>query len=179
MIITCPACRSQYKIDPSKTSKHVARVKCPACKHVFEITFQAAAAATEPPRVSEKIPGGPTVLIVDDARFFREMITDILKELPVCLATAMDGDEAWKLIEGDPPQLLLLDLNIPGKSGYELLQAIQQQPALRSMKILVMSGVQRGEQVSAEVSRLGADGFLNKSFTPRDLQQRVRQILDL
>jgi CheY-like chemotaxis protein len=129
--------------------------------------------------VSAAADSKPVVLVVDDARFFREMIADILKDLPVSLATAANGDEAWQLIQDVQPRLLLLDLNIPGKSGYDLLKAIQQRPAMKNMKILVMSGVQRGEQVSSEVSRLGADGFLNKSFTPRDLQQRVRQILAL
>jgi len=178
VIITCPACSSRYKIDPSRTSKDVIRVKCPGCKHQFEVALDIPASVPVA-TVPDNAGGKPVVLIVDDARFFREMITDILKDLPVCLVTAENGDEAWRHIEKSPPQLLLLDLNIPGKSGYDLLKAIQQKPAMRNMKILAMSGVQRGEQVSSEVRSLGADAFLNKSFTPRDLQNRVRQILDL
>jgi len=77
------------------------------------------------------------------------------------------------------PRLLLLDLNIPGKSGYDLLREIQGAKSFHQMKILVMSGVERGDQVASEVSRLGADGFVSKSFTPKELQNRVRDILDL
>ena len=178
MIITCPECASQYRIDPSRTSRRIARVKCPACSHLFEIEVAGCSSEPAPPSVCAAADAKPVVLVVDDAPFFREMITDILKDLPVSLATAANGDEAWQLIQEALPRLLLLDLNIPGKSGYDLLKAIQQRPGMSSnMKILVMSGVQRGEQVSSEVTRLGADGFLNKSFTPRDLQERVRQIL--
>jgi predicted Zn finger-like uncharacterized protein len=177
MIITCPECASQYRIDPSRTTRRVARVKCPACSHLFEVEVPASSSEPAAPAVPAAADTKPVVLVVDDAPFFREMITDILKDLPVSLATAANGDEAWQLIQDAQPRLLLLDLNIPGKSGYDLLKAIQQRPAMSNMKILVMSGVQRGEQVSSEVTRLGADGFLNKSFTPRDLQERVRQIL--
>lgn len=179
MIITCPACDSQYRIDPSGTSKRVAKIKCPACAHLFEVAFKESVPAVEDPSGAVTSSAGPAVLIVDDARFFREMITDILSELPVCLDTAEDGNEAWDRIEQSPPDLLLLDLNIPGKNGYELLKALQSRPVQGQMKILVMSGVERGDQVTDEVRRLGADDFLSKSFTPQELQSRVRQLLGL
>jgi len=178
MIITCPKCSSRYKINPANASKSVVKVKCPGCLYLFNIDIT----EKEPERLSKNPPdfeGRPIVMVVDDARFFREMIAEILEPLPVTVMTVENGNEAWRKIRGNPPHLLLLDLNIPGKNGYELLKDIQQRPELSHMKILVMSGVQRGEQVSSGVSRLGADGFINKSFTPKDLQNRVRQTLGL
>jgi len=136
--------------------------------------FVAAAAADPAPE-----PALPLVLVVDDARFFREMICDLLAGLPIRVETAADGQTAWQQIQAQKPALLLLDLNIPGMSGQELIAAVRQEPSCRMIRILAMSGVQRGEEAARDVRQLGADAFLSKSFTPRELQERVREILGL
>lgn len=174
MVIVCPTCQARYRIDPSASKATVAKVKCPGCAHVFEVSL-----AKEGLKQASPQPGQPVVLVVDDARFFREMIRDILKDLPVELMTAADGNEAWQMITTLVPQLVLLDLNIPGKNGKEILQAMQGSSQLAKVKVLAMSGVERGEGISAAVRTLGADDFINKSFKPRELQDRVRSILGL
>lgn len=183
MIIACPQCRARYRINPPAGAKPVARVKCPDCQHTFEVTF--ASEPASPPTTAAATPissgqaGVPLVLIVDDARFFREMICDLLAELPIRTETAADGAEALQKVQVLHPAMLLLDLNIPGLSGQELIRAIRSLPQGDRIRVLAMSGVQRGEETAREVKLLGADGFINKSFTPRDLQERVRQLLGL
>jgi predicted Zn finger-like uncharacterized protein len=175
MIITCPECQARYRIDPAASNSKVARVKCPGCEHTFEVSL-----AEDNPLHKETLSSGrPVVLIVDDACFFREMIKDILTDLPVDLDIAADGDEAWQKISDLRPQLVLLDLNIPGKNGKEILQALKRHAQLDSVKVLVMSGVERGEDVASAVRLLGAVDFISKSFKPRELQKRVRDILAL
>jgi CheY-like chemotaxis protein len=119
------------------------------------------------------------VLVIDDARFFREMICDLLADLPIRLETAGDGEEALQKIRSMHPALILVDLNIPGLSGQELIATVRRDPACQTVRILAMSGVQRGEETALDIRRLGADDFINKSFKPRDLQSRVRQFLGL
>lgn len=186
MIVVCPKCQARYRIDPSRSSRARARVKCPECQHVFDVILTAPPVTEVAPAVTpdestgsagEK--GQPLVLVVDDARFFREMIRDILAELPIRIETAADGREAWQMIRDLKPALLLLDLNIPGMSGQELIAVIRDEPSCRSLHVLAMSAVQRGDETAHEVRRLGADDFISKSFKPRDLQSRVRQILSL
>ena len=183
MIIACPQCQSRYRINPPAGSKPQARVKCPNCQHTFDITLAAEPVAgevvTAAPVASEAESAQPLVLVVDDARFFREMIRDLLADLPIRVETAGDGPEALQKISTLRPALLLLDLNIPGMSGQELISAIRSDDTCSSVRILAMSGVQRGEEAAQDVRRLGADDFINKSFKPRDLQNRVRQILGL
>ena len=175
MLIECPTCQARYRIDPAAIKTEVAMVKCPGCQHVFEVSL-----VTEDKAQQYDCPSVlPVVLIVDDARFFREMIKDILKELPVELVMAADGDEAWQQITALVPQLVLLDLNIPGKNGKEILQAMQKSSQLDQVKVIAMSGVERGEETAAEVRLIGADDFISKSFKPRELQDRVRNILGL
>jgi len=175
MLIECPTCQARYRIDPSAIKADMAKVKCPGCQHVFEVSL----AAEEKVQQHDCSSALPIVLVVDDARFFREMIKDILQELPVELILVADGDEAWLQITALVPQLVLLDLNIPGKNGKEILQAMQETAQLDQVKVLAMSGVERGEETAAEVRLIGADDFINKSFKPRELQDRVRNILGL
>ncbi len=176
MVISCPACQAQYRINPQTSKSPVAKVKCPNCAHIFEVslTGEKAAAAQPPVSVSP-----PLVLVVDDARFFREMIQEILKDLPIKLVLAADGNEAWQQISSLAPQLVLLDLNIPGKSGKEIAQAVRQSNRFAKMKILAMSAVERGAGAAEEMRQIGADDFISKSFKPRELQDRVRKLLAL
>jgi predicted Zn finger-like uncharacterized protein len=183
MIIVCPQCQSRYRINPPAGSKPQARVKCPNCQNTFDITLAVAPVAVEASAVTPASPEGdvakPLVLVVDDARFFREMIRDLLADLPIRVETAGDGHEALQMINKLHPALLLLDLNIPGVSGQDIIAAVRRDAACNTVRILAMSGVQRGEEAAHDVRRLGADDFINKSFRPRDLQNRVRQILGL
>lgn len=173
MRIECPQCQARYRIDPSKTTKAVARVKCPKCSTLFEVTLappQSEAAAPAPA-------ANPLVLVVDDSKFFREMIIDILKPLPVDKVTAGNAEEALEVIRSRRPALVLLDLNLPGKSGYDLIREVRQDSAVKGTRLLAMSGVFRKETDVAEVIRAGADDFINKSFKPEQLQLRVQKLL--
>ncbi len=177
MIIACPQCQSRYRISPAPGSKPLAKVKCPGCRHTFEITL---AAGPDPEAAaSPDAAASPLVLVVDDARFFRDMIRDLLAELPIRVATAADGAIAWQQIREQQPALLLLDLSIPGISGQELIAAVRREPSCRTIRILAMSAVQRGEDTARDVRRLGADDFIGKSFTPTELRNRVRDLLGL
>ena len=175
MVITCSECKGRYKIDPSGSKLRVGKVKCPGCSHVFEIALTGA----DEKLVAKAAPGQPLVLIVDDARFFRQMIRDLLSDLPVEFISAADGEEAWEKITARLPQLVLLDLSIPGKTGKQILQSLQKEPRFSQIKVLAMSGVERGEEVAAEVRRFGAVDFINKSFKPSELEKRVRNILGI
>lgn len=183
MIIACPQCQARYRINPPAGGKPTVKVRCPGCQHTFEAKIEAEPATPSgapvavPPVAADS--ASPLVLIVDDARFFREMIRDLLADLPIRMETAADAHEALQKIQSLHPALLLLDLNIPGMSGQELITAIRQRPDSPQPRILAMSGVQRGEEAAQTVRSLGADDFINKSFKPRDLQDHVRQLLKL
>ena len=172
MIIQCPACRARYQIDTKGTSKRMARVKCPKCSEVFQITL-----TEEPGGESPAPPAVPKVLVVDDSKFFRELILDVLKPLPFTFLTAADGLEALEVIRREHPDLVILDLNLPGKNGYELIREVRAEEALKDIRLLAMSGVYRKETDATEVRHLGADDFLNKSFKPEQLQERVSALL--
>lgn len=172
MIVECPECKSRYKIDPAKSRKTSARIKCPGCSIIFSVDLV--------PAAPEAPPAGATarkILVVDDSRFFRRMIVDMLTSLEVECLTAADSQEALRLIRDERPALVLLDLNMPGKSGYDLIREVRADANIGDTPLLAMSGVFRKETDVEEVIRAGADDFINKSFKPEQLQQRVSSML--
>lgn len=119
-----------------------------------------------------------TVLVVDDSRFFRELIVDMLKPLSLSTLTAANGAEAMAVIRREHPALVILDLNLSAeKSGTDLVRDIRADRSLDGIRLLAMSGVFRKKADVAEVEMAGADDFISKSFTPEQLQTRVINLL--
>jgi predicted Zn finger-like uncharacterized protein len=169
MIIQCPACKARYRIDERSTDKRVVRVKCPKCSHGFEVNIDLPVAETS---VKSR-----SIVVVDDARFFREVLVDILAPLEIPLQLAGTGEDGLKLIRDVNPVLVILDLKLPGMSGYELIKEIRADRSLAGIKILAMSSVYRQDDEVHKIILAGADEFLNKSFKPAHLLARVGQLL--
>jgi predicted Zn finger-like uncharacterized protein len=182
MRIQCPQCQSRYRFDPARASKQLLRIKCPGCGHAFQVDLAALReeTVTEPAVVATAAPvARKKLLIVDDSKFFRELTFDILKVLDVQFLSAGDGEEALQLIREERPTLVLLDLNLPRKNGYELIREVRDDLSLREVKLLAMSGVFRKNEEVGEVFRDGADDFISKSFKPEQLLERVRKLLEV
>lgn len=197
MKIQCPQCESSYRFDPSRLKPGATRFKarCSRCNEIFSVTLpslppplQASVASppvsqpapvVAPPSMRAPQPGcaGKRVLVVDDSKFFRELIVDVLKPLELQFQLAADGVAALELLRQSPFDLVLLDLNLPRMDGYELIAAVRGDSALKATTLLAMSGVFRKETDVARVVQAGADDFINKSFKPEQLQERVRKLL--
>ncbi|ORJ59590.1 response regulator [Geothermobacter hydrogeniphilus] len=178
MIIQCPNCSARYRIDASKINREVARVKCPKCQSGFEVRLRARQSADQKSGTHGSCGRRSKVVVVDDARFFREVVLDILQPLDIEIFKAGDGAEALEVIRREVPDLVILDLKLPRMDGYQLIRAIRSDPAIRNTRLLAMSSVFRGEEEARKVTLAGADDFLNKSFRPEHLLQRVNRLLD-
>lgn len=176
MNIECPGCNARYKIDPGQTTKTLVSIKCPKCSVSFKVNLSGTA---PPPQVSGQT-DATKILVVDDARFFRELILDLLKPLGMNVLTASDGVEALKIIEDQKPSLVLLDLNLPKMNGYDLIKAVRADASIpENTYLLAMSGVVRKAEDVRKIERAGADDFMYKSFTPDEFLARIRKILGL
>ena len=114
-----------------------------------------------------------TVLVVDDEPIVREVVVSYLKREGYRTLEAGDGDRARELLEQDTPNLVVLDLMLPGTDGLSLCRWIRSRSDL---PVIMLTA--RGEEADRIVGlELGADDYVTKPFSPRELAARVRTVL--
>jgi len=104
----------------------------------------------------------PRVLVVEDESPIRDLVTDSLEEEGYGLEVAASVEEAELRIAEEPPDLIVLDLRLPGRSGWDFLRQRHDDPKLAAIPVLVLSAAP--EDRLLEAKELGADGFLSKPF---------------
>jgi DNA-binding response OmpR family regulator len=115
----------------------------------------------------------PTVLVVDDEPIVRDVVVRYLRRDGFETLEADDGDSARRLIEAADPQLVVLDVMLPGLDGLELCRWIRGRSEL---PVILLTA--RGEETDRIVGlELGADDYVTKPFSPRELALRVRTVL--
>jgi DNA-binding response OmpR family regulator len=114
-----------------------------------------------------------TVLVVDDEPIVREVVVRYLEREGYRTVEAGRGDTARELLERDPPDIVVLDVMLPGQDGLELCRWIR---ARSSLPVILLTA--RGEEADRIVGlELGADDYVTKPFSPRELAARVRTVL--
>jgi DNA-binding response OmpR family regulator len=114
-----------------------------------------------------------TVLVVDDEPIVREVVVRYLQREGYRTLEAEDGDHARELLERDPPNLVVLDVMLPGTDGLSLCRWIRSRSEL---PVILLTA--RGEEADRIVGlELGADDYVTKPFSPRELAARVRTVL--
>ncbi len=117
------------------------------------------------------------VLLVEDDRFLRRAGEAVLRRCGLTVLLAVDGDEALALARREKPDLVLLDMLMPRRSGIEVLRELRAQPDTRSMRVLVLSNSSR-EQDIEEAERLGVEGYWVKAeMSLNELGDRVVALL--
>jgi DNA-binding response OmpR family regulator len=114
-----------------------------------------------------------TVLVVDDEPIVREVVVSYLRHEGYRTLEAGDGHTARRLLEEEPPNLVVLDLMLPGTDGLELCRWIR---ARSELPVIMLTA--RGDEADRIVGlELGADDYVTKPFSPRELAARVRTVL--
>ena len=115
-----------------------------------------------------------SVLLIDDEQHIADVVVYALEEHGFRIRTALDGDAGLARYEASRPDLVLLDLNLPGLSGLDLFQAIR---ARRPEQAIIMLTA-RGDEIDRILGlELGADDYVTKPFSPRELVARVKAVL--
>jgi CheY-like chemotaxis protein len=116
-----------------------------------------------------------SILIVDDDPEIVVMLSTRLGARGYKVSTASDGKAAIEMAKRERPELVLLDVMMPGKSGWEVARALKQDPVTQSIKIVMVTAI--GEQVNELTSPLyGADAHIDKPF---EFERLERVIADL
>ncbi len=117
-----------------------------------------------------------SVLVVDDEPNIMLSLQYLMKQAGYQVRLARDGEEALAEIAANPPDIVLLDINIPKRNGYEVCQAIRADDRLKHVRILMLTA--KGREVEIEKGlALGADGYETKPFSTRALAARVKAML--
>jgi CheY-like chemotaxis protein len=117
----------------------------------------------------------PTILICDDEPSLRELMRVTLGD-GYSFAEATDVPEAIELVERHRPDLVLLDVLMPGGSGLEVIERLRSDPALAGTPVVVVSAFASDSDRLA-ASDAGANGFLRKPFDPEELEALVEELL--
>lgn len=117
----------------------------------------------------------PTVLVADDERALVELFELILAPYYAVLI-ATEGDTAWALLQQHRPDVALLDVQLPRRSGLALAEAIRAAPALAGTAVLLMTGLSEGAAQDAAAAS-GAVGYLTKPVRLQDLLAAVEQAI--
>lgn len=113
-----------------------------------------------------------TVLLVEDEDNIAMALGYLIRKLGFGLRRVADGNDALAAIEEETPDLVVLDVMLPGCSGFEVCQIVRRNPALAGMKILMITA--RGGAVERRKGfAMGADGFLTKPFSNQELSNQI------
>jgi DNA-binding response OmpR family regulator len=117
------------------------------------------------------------ILIADDEPNILVSLEYLMKREGYAVSVARDGEEALAAIRRDPPALVLLDVMMPKKTGFEVCQEVRADETLRGTLILMLTAKGRETDVAKGLGS-GADAYMTKPFSTKELVQKVRQMLE-
>lgn len=116
----------------------------------------------------------PVILVAEDDELTAVLIAESLRDAGHRVVLAGDGNEALRLARALRPELVVLDLNLPGRRGHEVLRALRAVPV--RPRVLVLTALARAD-VEREIRGAGADDFMAKPFSPYELASRAGRLL--
>ena len=116
------------------------------------------------------------VLLVDDEDALRRVMKDLLEREGYIVSEARDGVQALDQVDRFGPDVIVLDLNLPGLDGYGVLSHLRSRPATADIPVVVLTA-KSDEDNEVRVFQLGADDFLTKPFRARALSARLDAVL--
>ncbi len=117
-----------------------------------------------------------TILVVEDEPNIVESLSFLMKKAGFIVRVARDGNSAVRTIESEAPDLVLLDIMMPRRDGYEVCRTIRANPDWDNVRIIMLSA--KGRDLDRRKGlELGADDYITKPFSTREIVERVQEIL--
>jgi len=115
--------------------------------------------------------------LVEDDKFLSEMYATKLAESGFEVEAAFDGEEGLKMIKNEKPDLVLLDIVLPKKDGFEILKVMKGDAELQNILVIALTNLGQKEEVEKGL-KLGADDYVVKAhFTPTEVVAKVKKLL--
>ncbi len=117
------------------------------------------------------------ILVVEDDKFLREMISRKLDKEGYEVIEAVDGEKGEEKAKSEHPNMVLLDLILPGIDGFEVLERIKKDPSVADIPVIILSNLGQKSEVERGL-KLGAIDFLIKAhFTPAEIVKKIKEII--
>lgn len=117
------------------------------------------------------------ILLIEDDKFLRELMTKKLFSMDYDVSSSVDGESGLEMIKEKQPDLVLLDLILPGMNGFEVLEKAKKDPEINNIPIIILSNLGQKEDIDKGLE-LGAKDFLIKAhFTPQEIANKLKNIL--
>ncbi len=116
-----------------------------------------------------------TVLTVDDSRTMRDMLNLALSEAGYRVVQAVDGLDGLEILEGERPDVIVTDLNMPRMDGFAFIEGVRRDARLRATPILVLT-TESDTAKKARAREAGATGWIVKPFNPAKLVDAIRRV---
>ena len=118
-----------------------------------------------------------SVLVVEDEPNIVDSLSFLMKQAGYGVQVARDGDAALRVMESRVPDLVLLDVMLPRRDGYDVCRAIRANPAWDGVKIIMLTA--KGRELDRRKGlELGADDYVTKPFSTREIGERARKLLE-
>lgn len=118
----------------------------------------------------------PQVLVIEDSASVRRLIEVCLRVLPIEVFSAEDGVTGLAAAREQLPDVVVLDIGLPGMDGWEVLRHLRAASDTQKIKVLVLTAHAQPE-VAQQADEVGADDFMTKPFRPGELRERLEKLL--
>lgn len=118
------------------------------------------------------------ILSIDDSKMVHMVIRKTLKDYPVEVLTAVDGQDGLRVAAESSPDLIILDATMPVMDGIEALRSMRETPGIRDIPVVMLSADASRENMD-QAKELGARTFISKPFTGEKLLEGIRPYIDL
>ncbi len=120
----------------------------------------------------------PKVLIVEDDKFLRELINRKLQSEGFETVLAIDGEIGLDLAGKESPDIILLDLILPGINGFEVLTRIEENESIKEIPVIILSNLGQKDDIDKGMGLGAADYLVKAHFTPNEIIEKINQTLE-
>lgn len=177
MLVRCPKCGSDFRMTDIQKDQRVVKYLCPGCQQIVSIDLEIDEVETSSSSALYKaIQRRKTVLVADDSPEVLDAAEGLLTRAGYNVELATDGVDALNKIKETHPDLAVIDLLMPKRTGFDVIREIKRDERTREIPVLAMSGVYK-DNVLEFLQQLGSQGFLSKDQIGQTLVFRVRQVI--
>lgn len=179
MLVGCPKCRTRFRLDDSKVKAEGSILRCSRCRTLFRVSGVGRTADPSTADGARTGRGRPvTVLVANESLDFCREVERSLSSEPFTVFSFQDGHETLAAIEERIPDVVLLDVALPGMYGFEICERVRANPSLASVKTILIASIYDKTRYKREPQSLyGADDYIEKHHIPDSLAAKIYSLV--